>query len=469
LTLSIRWRIGLSVFLLVSLLEIGLSGWIFEEVQRSAREGIDQDLIEDLAQLANLLDGPDLALFARAETLRHHKYDEKFFEVYDAAGKLVARSDNVPPEGLGPPIDPTPIFPDNAPSEVVEPELHGAKLTVWERPHPRTRKGHVSIRALELRRDDGHRLVVAESLKAFQKAHWDLRRKLLLRLVAVSLIGACGAWWVARRSLKPIQSIAERARELGAAPVGWLPRTGNRDELDQLADVLNGMVARIRAEVERVRRLSADAAHALRTPLAVLRGMIEVHVRSEPAERAGTLGGALEMADEIAGRINELLLLESLESGRGDQRRWTPIELDRLAAEVVEELQVLAEERGIELGCKVEPAAVRGDDSQLRNAIANLVDNALRHTPGGARVEVTLTAHHHEALLTVIDGGPGLDPEQLERLFERFYTGRDGTAGGLGLPIARAIAEAHGGSLVASSPGGARFDLRIPLASPSAH
>ena len=326
------------------------------EVQGSSLEAIDQDLVEHAVQLAELLDRPGLDAFVKSEA-QQPPLRRGLLRGPRPLGSVIARSDNVPPEGLGPALDPQEI------ASIPTPELgQGARIAsvkVWERPHPRSEQGHIRIRVVELTTAAGHQLRVAEaSLKSSQKAYWDLRQKLAIRLAAVALLGACGAWWVARRSLRPIAPIAQRARELGAAPVGWLPRTGTRDELDQLAEVLNGMVRphprRGGARPAPERRRCARAAHAARGAARHDRG---AGVRSEPAERAGTLGAALEMADErIAGRINELLLLESLESGPHRRAARTRIALDRLrrARKWSRSCRSSPRRRGIKLDCAVE-------------------------------------------------------------------------------------------------------------------
>jgi signal transduction histidine kinase len=140
------------------------------------------------------------------------------------------------------------------------------------------------------------------------------------------------------------------------------------------------------------------------------------------------------------------------------------VSLDAITQDVVEALRILADERGLKLTCQLAPAQVRGDAAQLRNAIANVLDNALRHTPGGGSVSVVVSSDVTHVRIAIEDSGRGLSPDQLERVFERFYSERRTAAGGLGLPIARAIAVAHGGTLRASSSAGARFEMRIPLA-----
>jgi len=456
---NIRWRIGLSVFLLVAALQIALSTYVLARVQESQLAGIDDDLFEELVEMAALASIPELAAYADAETRQNTKWDEDFFEVVDAAtGARLVASANVPAEGFGEPVD----------SAVLEPRwgrpLPLRDVRVWELTHPGSRKRHTRLRLASVV-VNGRRIVTAESMKVVQKSYWALREQLSWGLVVVALLGSAGAWWVARRSLAPIHAITERARRLGAAAVGSLPRTGNQDELDRLAEVLNEMLERIRAEVQRVQRVGADAAHALRTPLAAIRGTLEVHMQLSGPEQVLSLAPALEVVDETIALVNQLLLLARLESNPHPLAELQLLRLDVMARDVVEALAVVAEDREIALAAQVDPAEVRGDAHQLRNALVNLIDNALRHTPAGGRIQVSVRSAGPCAELAIEDTGRGLRPDQLERVFERFYSDQDGQVGsGLGLAIARAVAEAHGGTLTASSPAGARFELRLPLA-----
>jgi len=460
---NIRWRIGGSVFLLVALLHAGLSWYWLNELHKAQREQIDDDLFEELVEAEELLESSDWdrRRFVQAETSANTKWDEDFFAFYGPSGEVLAQSSNVPePDGLG-------TAPNDA--EVLQAQLRDDPMEgtalVWERVHPRSRKGHIRIRIAELK-VNGYRVVAAESLKATQKSYWALREKLAGGLVIIAALGAAGAWLVTRRSLAPIQAIAERASQLGGEETGLLPRTGSGDELDRLAEVLNVMVERIRGEVARVRRVSADVAHTLRTPLTVLRGTIELNLRTgTSAQRTGSLESALEIVDDLSNRISQLLLLQNLESAGLHESRITHLDLGALAKDLVETLQVVADERQIKLLCRARSAPVRGDEAQLRQAITNLIDNALRHTPRHGWIDVSIGIERSDVRLVVLDSGPGLRTDQLERVFERFYTERIEASGGLGLAIARAIAVAHGGSLDASSPDGARFELRLPRAS----
>ncbi len=441
---SIRLRIALSVLATVALCLVALSLYVLDHVDRVQHQEVDELLLEELGEVVALLGSPQLQTLVGAESERNTKWNETFFEVRDARGKLVASSDNLPRQGLR------------------RPGQEGAQPqgpVFWEVPHPRSRRGHVRIRLVEARANE-HTIVVARTLRHYQRTYWRLRARLAVGLLGASLLGGLCAWGVAAYSLTPIRRIAARAAALGASPDGELPVSGRGDELDRLAVVLNDLLNRIRAEVARVRRMTADAAHALRTPLTALRGALEVQLRGGDPELVPKLAPALESSEELARLVNRLLLLERIES-RSPNPRSERIRLDKLVTELVDALQVVAADRGIEVVCECDAALVTGDAGELREATLNLLDNALRHTPPGGRVSVRVDAAPGVVRVVVTDSGPGLGPEQVDLAFERFYS-TAGNGSGLGLPIARAVAEAHGGSLTAAPGAGARFVLELP-------
>jgi signal transduction histidine kinase len=444
---SIRARIAIFVLVAVALGQLAVSLFVLHRLVGAQRQLVDELLLEELAEVEAVIGTPELGALIDFQASRGSKWNEIFIEVRDAAGRVVAASPNVPDEGLGEGL-----------------RQGGGAVAIWERVHPKSREGHRKIRIAQTALE-GYMVQVGRSMKRFEKTYYRLRTWLVWGLLAVITLGGAGARWIAGRALAPIREIAERARQLGAELEGELPRTGRRDELDQLAGVLNDLLGRIRAEIHRMRRMTADAAHALRTPLTAIRGSLEVMQRSADAPTAAALAPTLEAIEELTGLVNRLLLLERLESLRTPLADTQLVALDRLIADLVDTLEVVAEDRGVTLGSAVEPVEVRGDPAQLRNALANLIDNALRHTPPGGKVEVRVGADRGRARVSVTDTGPGLRPDQLERVFERFYSEPGAGSGtGLGLPIARAIARAHGGDLTASSPGGARFELELPLA-----
>jgi heavy metal sensor kinase len=316
-------------------------------------------------------------------------------------------------------------------------------------------------------------LQVGMSLESVSAA----RRRFLLVMAAVLPLGLLsaggGGWLLARRALKPVDRMTEAARRISAEHLeDRLETRGTDDELDRLAHTLNDMLGRLDAAFRQVRQFSADASHELQTPLTILKGELEVALRSprSPEEYRRVLTSALEESERLAHLVEGLLLLARADSGVLRMDRHS-MDLAPLVVDVCEQVRILAETHAValELG-PIEAITMEGDEAQLRRLLLNLVDNAIKYTPPGGRVTLTLQRDGGWAGLRVSDTGVGLAPEEQERIFQRFYRAtktrlRDEGGAGLGLCIARSIAEAHGGRLeVESAPGrGSTFTVLLPL------
>jgi heavy metal sensor kinase len=296
----------------------------------------------------------------------------------------------------------------------------------------------------------------------------------LLVLIPLGVgLAALGGAVVARVALRPVDKMTRTARRITAEDLSRrVERPGTGDEMERLAETLNGMLARLEAAFTQTRRFAADAAHELRTPLAALRGGIEVALRAErpPEEYRRVLASSLEEVERLI-RLAEDLLLLSRSSAGPDVTR-APVDLEPLLLDVFDVGARLGQAVGVSVRTDtMAPATVRGDATALRRALLNLVENAIKYTPPGGKLELGLTTGDGMAVVTVSDTGIGLDPADTDRIFEPFVrldaARARGTGGaGLGLAIARSIAVAHGGTLAAESrPGaGSRFVLRLPLA-----
>jgi two-component system OmpR family sensor kinase len=308
-----------------------------------------------------------------------------------------------------------------------------------------------------------------------------LRRLLLIMLlVTVAVLAALAALglWVVRLGLRPLEAIGSTAAAIADGDLSRrVDRAEPRTEVGRLGLALNAMLGQIeaafkaRAESEaRLRRFVADASHELRTPLSAVRAYAELFTRGadrRPDDLARSMQGISRESERMSLLVDDLLLLARLDEGRPLEREL--VDLDAVVGEAVETAQAVEPGRPIEL--EAEPAAVLGDRDRLRQIVDNLLGNVREHTPASAPVRVRVAGENGSALIEVADSGPGLSPDEAERVFERFYRAdesRSRSSGGvgLGLSIVAAVAEAHGGTVAADSePGrGATFRITLPLA-----
>jgi signal transduction histidine kinase len=245
------------------------------------------------------------------------------------------------------------------------------------------------------------------------------------------------------------------------------------DALQRLSLSLNHMLRRLRDSVQMSRRFLADASHELRTPLTVIKGELQEIVAGEAArvEVHERIGSVLEEVARLEHLVSGLLVLSRLDAGEV-QREWLDVDLVQLTASTVEQMRLMAEDRGIQLElATAAPLIVRGDRGRLKQVIVNLLDNAIRFTPRGGTVTLRTGKSGADVVLEVVDTGIGIPAAALARVFDRFYRvdearSRDDGGAGLGLSIARSICLAHGGQIeVHSEVGhGSCFRLRLPFA-----
>ena len=309
-----------------------------------------------------------------------------------------------------------------------------------------------------------------------RRTHQTLLRYVETLLVLVPLgvvLSAVGGWLLARRALRPVDRMSQGALRISAEDLSRrLERRGTQDEIDRLADTLNAMLARLQAAFAEMQRFTADAAHELRTPLTALRGGIEVALRAErsPDEYRRVLASSIEEVDQLIRLAEDLLLLSRSTVGLSGARQ--PVDLEPLCLEALELGVRLAKGKGVNVSMgATAPVVVQGDAGALRRALLNLVDNAVKYTPAGGSVVISLERAGQSVALVVEDSGIGIDPADARRVFEPFVRldagrSRDTGGSGLGLAIARSIVLAHGGTLeVQSRPGGgSRFTIDLPVA-----
>jgi two-component system OmpR family sensor kinase len=304
----------------------------------------------------------------------------------------------------------------------------------------------------------------------------------LLAVLGVLIAGGAGRVLV-RRQLQPLRDVAATAHEVTAMPLssGQVGRTVRvpdsltdpGTEVGQVGEALNQLLGHVEQALDarheseqQVRQFLADASHELRTPLSTIKGYAELSRRTGRADPDQILAKVESEAGRMSTLVEDMLLLARLDAGRGVERR--PVDLTRLVVEAVDDARVRDPERRWTFDVPDEPVTVPGDEQRLHQAVTNLVTNATRHTPPGTVVAVRLAASADVVRIDVHDDGPGVDPELLPAVFERFTRGdssrtRASGGAGLGMSLVKAIMHAHGGdATVVSTPGDTTFTLTLP-------
>lgn len=306
-----------------------------------------------------------------------------------------------------------------------------------------------------------------------QVTNWSLRQLAIrsgVALAVMALLSLGMGWLLAGRMLRPLQAITSTARRLSDTTLKErIALQGPADELKELADTFDAMLARLDAAFTAQRDFVTNASHELRTPLAIIRAEIDVTLSDPGAtpddyrDMAIAIRDAVSRSDQL---IDRLLFLARCEGTPARE----PVDLATLAEQAADRYAPEADARELALELKLDTAVVRGDHVLLERMVANLVENAVRHNVTGGWLSIATGSEQHHASITVRNGGPAIPPADAERLFERFYRldrSRSRSTGGfgLGLSIVKAVAEAHGGTAMISTPaeGGLEVTVRLPV------
>jgi heavy metal sensor kinase len=404
--------------------------------------------------------GTEAAIGPQVENLYSPESNDRFIRITRADGTVVYASG--PPRGEV--FDPTQVPPL---------PVGGATAT--------TRKvalgqGSLLIAAAPAAGADGSRYRVEVGTSA---APLEATLRRLLGMLAVGLplavsVAVAGGFVLVKRALDPVERIARKAEEISQHnPSERLPVVESGDELERLSVSLNHMISRLQESIDGSKQFVADASHELRTPLTVMRGELE-SLAQDPRlgrETREALGSVLEEVERLAEIVESLFALSRLDAG-GASTEWRRFDLAELAATTAEQMSLLATDKDVAVACD-SPAGVmvEGDPARLKQVIVNLLDNAIKYTPAGGRVRLSVRREQGFALLEVADDGIGIPAEALPHVFKRFFRvdgsrSREQGGAGLGLAIVKSICAAHGADIeVVSAVGrGSTFRLRQPLA-----
>ena len=316
-------------------------------------------------------------------------------------------------------------------------------------------------------------LIVGSPISDVRREQREGLEAMLVGIPIALVLAAAGGMWLASIGLRPITDMAQRAARIAPNGLEDLGQTARTDELGQLADAFNGLVARLRATLQTQRQFMADASHELRTPVSVVRATADVMLsrdhrdEAEYREAMAIVGGQTRRLSRL---VDDMLVLARADAG-GYPLRPVDLYLDEVVAECRRAVDVLATERGVTIRSGASPdIPFRGDEDLLRRLVLNVLQNAVQHTPAGGSVGVDIRRETEAVRIRVTDEGPGIPADDQVRIFDRFVqldAARRGQGAGLGLPIARWIAEAHRGTLVLeySGPAGSTFCLSLPVGS----
>jgi heavy metal sensor kinase len=321
---------------------------------------------------------------------------------------------------------------------------------------------------------ESYRVLVATPMDAIEATLKRVRMLLLWSTPLVLVLAWLGGYWISRRALAPVDEITREARVIGIQNLSQrlaVPASG--DEIQRLSETWNGMLARLEGAVKRLSQFTADASHELRTPIALIRTTAELTLRRErsPETYREALRQVVLESERTARLVEDLLLLARADAGL-PSLPLERLELTPLVRDVCQQGQVLAEARQLEISTESpdEPVYVDANDPALRRMLLLLLDNAVKYTPSGGRITLSVDRGPAGATVAVRDTGIGIPETALPHVFERFYRvdesrNRDAGGTGLGLSIAKWIAERHHASLEAESVlgKGSVFRIRFPL------
>jgi heavy metal sensor kinase len=297
--------------------------------------------------------------------------------------------------------------------------------------------------------------------------------QLALGLPLAVFIIAGGGYLLLRRALTPVEQITRAAERITQYNLcERLPVSNTGDELERLSVSLNRMLSRLDDAFQNSKRFVADASHDLRTPLTILRGELE-NLAEDPqfdSELRDRVGSMLEEVVHLGKIVEQLFTLSRLDAGEA-QTEWARFDLSELAKTTADQMSLLAEDKGIFICCDADqPVPVKGNHVRLKQVVVNLLDNAIKYTPGKGAIQLRVLAINGHAVLEVEDNGIGIPPDALPHIFERFYRvdparSADSESAGLGLSIVKSICTAHGAEVEAQSTvgNGSRFRVRLPL------
>ena len=461
---SVRGRLTLFYVAALAAALIVVGGLIYVLLARALYTRIDDNLralvLITTTSLGNdLAEGQDLEDAARS-TAAELSSRQQMLTIYDGAGRLLAeggRDDDL--DITLPPLDTI--------------RADTLLVTVTERRDTDDRH-RLAIARVTIPSHGATYVIVAGTPLEPTDEELDSLRSILAYVVPIALaLAGGGGWFLARQSLAPVASMAERARRIGVEDLsGRLPVANPRDELGRLAETFNDLLGRLEASLVQQRQFMADASHELRTPVATARTAASVSLQQsnrDEREYRDALAIIEQQTARLSRIVEDMFTLARADAGNYPVRRVS-MYLDEVVEDVVRAARVLAATKEVAIEFEAAASAsFTGDEDLIRRLVVNLLDNAVRHAPPGTAVRAELARANGAYAISISDRGPGISEEMRAHIFERFYRGdpsraRSDGGAGLGLALARWIARVHGGDVVLarSSVDGTTFTAHLP-------
>ncbi|MGH1511075.1 sensor histidine kinase [Ralstonia solanacearum] len=462
-------RRQLLLWLLLPLLGLlALDAWLtYGRAMTAAHRAFDRTLQASLKAMRDgirlrdgqfVIDLPYLAL----EMFESEAGSSIFYRILDARGRTLTGYDELPLPPAWPPEPYRTVFYDAA--------LRGMQVRVAAQLLPVRDAASAQIRTVWI--------LVGESVEPREALAHDMLTGSLLQEGLLVLLALGIVWLGVRRGLRPLRQLSASVAARNADALAPLPQHGLPAEVTPLVAAINQYVARLLRMLDARKRFFADAAHQLKTPLAVIQAQSELALREPDGERIRRhLAPLHDTVRQAAKGVQQLLSLSRLEPDSGYTPSLQPLRLDTLAGEVALELAPVARRAGIDLGFEGEPVTVAAEPQWLQELVGNLLDNAIRYAGRDARVTLrvgpltapqTAPAPDASALLQVEDNGPGIAAEERAAVFGRFYRGAAAQAhqegSGLGLAIVREIARVHGATVTLSDTAGGGLTVSVRFA-----
>lgn len=464
--LPIKWRLTLWYGLILASILIVFSSGVYVYFRNSLQKSIDTK-IKSIGEVlsSSVTESHNLSVFGNferyLENVLGRKPKGKFIQIMDTSGRIGAKMSD--------------IETDTLPSSfnTLERALKGEIVyETVESVRPRLRMVTIPIVENKENKKVTSIVQVGSSLEDFDET---MKKLLIIMIISIPTsisVTIVSGYFLAKKSLRPVDQIRKAAVKITLSNLGEkIDIGGRRDELGRLAQTFNEMISRLRDAFMRINQFSIDVSHELKTPLTILKGETEVALRKERDNEGykRTLKSNLEEIDRMTEIIDDLLLLSKADM-KELKLNIEDVSLRDLVADVCVNMKIFADNKGIDLAVKeLEDVKVKGDELKLRRMLLNIVENGIKYTPPGGKVEISSFLNNGYVQIDVKDNGAGIPEDDIKFVFDRFYRGdksrKRESGSGLGLSISKWIAEVHKGAIeVNSRPAeGSLFSIKLPI------